>query len=65
MYLVDKVPLVIMPIEGRYFTKKRLNPRDKLIQSIFRTKLGKSIFTKMGNIKRNMFLWRTVKPNPK
>jgi hypothetical protein len=52
MCLVDKVPLVIMPFEGRYFSQQRVSLGDRIANTFFKTKFGKKIFCKAGDVRR-------------
>ncbi len=54
MSFADKVPLVITPLEGRYFTDDEFNFLEYIVHNFYRTKIGKRIFSKISNIRRRI-----------
>lgn len=52
--LIDKVSLVLMPIEGRFFSETNLCIQDYLEFSFFRTKVGKQFYNMLGMLRRRI-----------
>jgi hypothetical protein len=55
MNLVDKVSLVIMPIEGRFFVNEKFSFCGHVLNRFFSARLGKRIFCDLGKIRRNIY----------